>query len=176
MEGTWFGALLRAAARRRASPAASVRWSRRCGKLSRPTSGTSSGIPAWMAGRLRPFSTLRGWVMRTLRRGVAPDTPADGMDLPIRTASPWRFPSGRCSSGRTGRRRRQPSLHPEDARVHTDPRNNVVIHSYFDASSTSSHDHCIMCATTQDIRPAVTVRLDETSSSRDITFQSITGT
>jgi hypothetical protein len=32
----------------------------------------------------------------------------------------------------------------------TDPRNNVVFHSYFDASSTSSHDHCIMCATTQD--------------------------
>jgi hypothetical protein len=31
-----------------------------------------------------------------------------------------------------------------------DPRNNVVFHSYFDASSTSSHDHCILCGTAQD--------------------------
>jgi beta-mannanase len=30
-----------------------------------------------------------------------------------------------------------------------DPRNNVVFHSYLDASSTRSHDHCLTCTTTQ---------------------------
>jgi hypothetical protein len=31
-----------------------------------------------------------------------------------------------------------------------DPRNNVVFHSYFDAASKRSHDHCLTCTTTKD--------------------------
>lgn len=31
-----------------------------------------------------------------------------------------------------------------------DPRNNVIFHTYFDAASKSSHDHCVTCSTAQD--------------------------